>query len=217
VIEMLLPAVVAVVEAAAGEVHDPMLPEEREALGAAVPSRRAEYAAGRSCARRALSALGQSPQPVLPGSHREPRWPDGFVGSITHCSGYCAAAVARADEIATIGIDAEVDEPLPHGILEQIAVPDELQWLRAGAADGVCWDRLLFSAKESVFKAWFPLTRRWLAFEEARVSFAATTGTFDVQLLVDGPHVGGIEVRRFSGRFHAGDGLLLTAIALAAP
>lgn len=216
VIEQLLPAVVAVVEAGADESHEPLLAEERDALGAAVRRRRDEFAAGRSCARRALAALGQPPRAILPGAHREPRWPVGFVGSITHCSGYCAAAVARADEIVTLGIDAEIHEPLPAGILDEIAVPGELDWLRTRAGDGTCWDRLLFSAKESVFKAWFPLAGRWLDFEDARISFAPGSGTFDAQLLVEGPRVAGSEVRGFSGRFHAGEGLVLTAITMAA-
>jgi 4'-phosphopantetheinyl transferase EntD len=217
VIEKLLPAVVAVAEAVDDESPDPLFDEEDEALGGAVPHRRVEFATGRSCARRALSALGQPPRPILPGSHREPLWPDGFVGSITHCSGYCAAAVARVEEIATIGVDAEIDEPLPPGILDKIALPGELAWVRARTGDGMCWDRLLFSAKESVFKAWFPLAGRWLGFEHARVSFDAATGTFDARLLVDGPRVGGIEVRGFSGRFRAGAGLVLTALTMAQP
>jgi len=215
-IELLLPSVVAAFEVAAGEPCDPLLPEEHEVLGEVVARRRAEFEAGRSCARRALAALGQPPRPLLVGGHREPCWPDGFVGSITHCPGFCAAAVARSREIATIGIDAEVDEPLPAGIVEQIALPVELEWLRTRTGGGCCWDRLLFSAKESVFKAWFPLAGGWLGFEQAHVTFAPRAGTFRARLLVERPQLGGPIVRGFDGRFLVADGFALTAIALPA-
>ena len=213
VIDGLLPAAVVVVEAAAGDLPDPLFLEERAALSRSIPRRLEEFAVGRTCARRALGALGEPSQPILPGAHREPRWPSGFVGSITHCPGYCAAAVARADEIAAIGIDAEVNEPLPPGVLDQVALPAELAWLRARDGHGGCRDRLLFSAKECVFKAWFPLTDRWLGFENACISFSHDTGTFEAQLLIDGPRIGGVRVRSFTGRFRVGDGLVLTAIA----
>ena len=174
VIEVLLPSAVVVIEAGHGAPIDALLAEERAAIAVSVPRRREEFTIGRSCARRALQTLGQPPCPILPGFHREPIWPAGFVGSITHCSGYCAAAVAR--EIVTVGIDAELDEPLPSGVLEQVAAPVELEWLRSHLNGGICWDRLLFSAKESVFKAWFPLAQRWLGFEDARITSPRTPG-----------------------------------------
>ena len=214
-IETLLPSAVVVIEAVAGAPIDGLLAGERAVVSASVPARREEFAVGRSCARRALQTLGQPPCPILPGSHREPMWPAGFVGSITHCSGYCAAAVARADEIVTVGIDAELDEPLPPGVLEQVAMPMELEWLARLNGD-ICWDRLLFSAKESVFKAWFPLAQRWLGFEDARIGFAPDAETFEAQLLVEGPLVRGVVVRSFAGRFLVRDGLVLTAIAMTA-
>lgn len=214
VIEKLLPAVVAVAEAIDDESPDPLFDEEDEALGGAVPRRRVEFATGRSCARRALSALGQPPRSILPGSHREPLWPDGFVGSITHCSGYCAAAVARVEEIATIGVDAEIDEPLPPSILDKIALPGELEWMRARTGDGMCWDRLLFSAKESVFKAWFPLMRRWLGFEAVRVRFDPATQTFCASFLDERPVIDGRSVTAFEGRYRVCGTHVLTAVTL---
>ena len=201
-------------EAVPGAPRDALLAAERAVIASSVPERREEFTVGRSCARRALQTLGQPPCPILPGLHREPMWPAGFVGSITHCSGYCAAAVARVDEIVTLGIDAELDEPLPSGVLEQVALPIELEWLRARVKGGICWDRLLFSAKESVFKAWFPLAQRWLGFEDTRIGFGPNAGTFEAQLLIDGPRVRGVEVRSFTGRYLVHDGLVLTAIAM---
>ena len=77
----------------------------------------------RTCARIALGRLGLPPAPLLSGPKREPLWPDGVVGSITHCDGYRAVAVARADQLASIGIDAEPHAELPAGILARIALP----------------------------------------------------------------------------------------------
>ena len=112
-----------------------------------------------------------------------------------------------------MGIDAEIHEALPADVLPRVAREQERRWL-AEAPGGVHWDRLLFSAKESVYKAWFPLTGRWLGFEDAVVTFNPAAGTFHARLLVAPPPVDGCDLRGFTGRFLARDGLVLTAIAL---
>ncbi|MBO0877952.1 MAG: 4'-phosphopantetheinyl transferase, partial [Pseudonocardia sp.] len=89
----------------------PLWPEEAAHIGHAVPRRRDEYACVRHCARQGLAALGIAPAAILSGSRREPLWPPGAVGSMTHCAGYRAAAVARASDVAAVGIDAEPHEP----------------------------------------------------------------------------------------------------------
>jgi 4'-phosphopantetheinyl transferase EntD len=155
--------------------HAPLYPEEAEAVARAVDKRRAEYAAGRACARAALASLGNAPGPIPRESERgAPVWPAGFVGSITHTEGYRAAAVARAGDILTLGIDAEPHGPLPDGILDAIlATPAERAALEThtGRSPHVRWDRLLFSAKETVYKAWYPFHRRMLGFQEAELLF----------------------------------------------
>ncbi|MFE7675750.1 4'-phosphopantetheinyl transferase superfamily protein [Streptomyces albidoflavus] len=87
-----------------------------------------------------------------------------------------------------LGIDAEPGLPLPSGVLEAITHPAELARLRAldRAAPGRApWGQLLFSAKESAYKAWFPLGRR-LDFVEADADIGAD-GSFRVMLRVRGP------------------------------
>src|SRR5262249_58497649 len=100
--------------------------------------------------------------PVLPGRAGEPRWPDGVVGSITHCAGYRACAVAPARGMAAIGIDAEPCLTLADGLLAAVAGAAERAWLAelGAASPGMPWDRLLFSAKESGYKAWYVYTGR---------------------------------------------------------
>ncbi|PRY34594.1 4'-phosphopantetheinyl transferase family protein [Umezawaea tangerina] len=214
----LLPSPVAAVDRFDDPEGVELFPEELALLEKSVEKRRKEFTTGRFCARTALGQLGFPPVPVLPGPKREPVWPDGVVGSITHCTGYRAAAVARTSDFRSIGIDAEPNAPTPKGVLEAIAVPTELarmDGLRA-AGDKVSWDRLLFSAKESVYKAWFPLTRLWLGFEDADVTIDPDAGTFTARILVEAPIVDGEPLTGFTGRWLARDGFVITSIAVPA-
>ncbi|CAL9630359.1 MULTISPECIES: 4'-phosphopantetheinyl transferase family protein [Streptomyces] len=218
-IEELLPETVVTVEAYGHDGPDtPLYPEEAALVARAVPKRQREFAVVRSCARRALEKLGVPPQPILPGERGAPGWPEGVVGSMTHSDGYCAASLVRAGDLASLGIDAETDAPLPEGVLAAVALPAEEERLRRLAAQhpGVHWDRLLFSAKESVYKAWFPLTGKWLDFMEADIEITADGG-FTARLLVPGPLVGGHRLDRFDGRWTAGRGLVATAIGVPHP
>jgi len=197
-------------------IESTLFPEEREHIAQAVAKRRAEFAAVRRCARTALRELGYPPVPILPGEHREPQWPDGVIGSMTHCAGYCAAAVAREGEVPALGIDAEVHAPLPEGVLGLISLESERELiakLAAKAPGGVHWDRVLFSAKESVYKAWFPLARRWLGFEQADIELRPD-GTFGATLLLgaDEPGPAGGLPSGFAGRWTVADGLTATVI-----
>ncbi|MEV4624751.1 4'-phosphopantetheinyl transferase superfamily protein [Micromonospora sp. NPDC049523] len=215
-IERLLCAPVAAVEAFDDSRPGLLFPEEEALLANSVEKRRNEFVTARRCAREALAELGIAAAPLLPGPQREPRWPAGVVGSITHCDGYRAAAVARTTDLATIGIDAEPHLPLPSGVLEAVALPAEVALLAklAESDPSVCWDRLLFCAKEAVYKAWFPLARRWLDFHEAEIEIDPATGTFTAVLLVPGPLVDGVPLTGFTGRWLVDRGLLLAAITM---
>jgi len=209
-IERLLPPEV---RAVAMRGDDPGLhpfPEEEALLGQAVASRRAEFIAARHCARQALRALGLPEGPILRGPKREPLWPPGIIGSITHCTGYRAAAVARAAEVLTIGIDAEPHAAIPDRVGLRILDDAERAWA-ASAPSGIHWDRLIFSAKESVYKAWYPLAQSWLGFEDARITINPGAGSFRARLLIDPPP--GVPAE-FDGRYLIEDGLVMTAIAV---
>jgi 4'-phosphopantetheinyl transferase EntD len=216
VIARLMPPGVAVADARGPLPGEALLPEEEPLVAKAVEKRRSEFVTVRTCARIALSELGVPPVPLLSGPKREPLWPEGIVGSLTHCDGYRAAAVARSTTVASIGIDAEPHAALPDGILPRVSLPQEQAHLRT-LPPGVHWDRLLFSAKESVYKTWFPLARCWLGFEDARLTFLPgadpVLGEFTATLLVPGMP-GGIDT--FRGRYTVGEGLLVTAITLPA-
>jgi 4'-phosphopantetheinyl transferase EntD len=218
VIEKILRAAVEWAEAFADPPGVPLFPEEEVLVARSVESRRREFATARHCAHHALARLGVPSAPITRGERGAPQWPAGIVGSITHCAGYRAAVVARARDMVTVGIDAEQDEALPDGVLDLVSLPDERARLRdlAAADPGTCWDRLLFSAKEAVYKAWFPLAGRWLGFDQAEITLSAAAGTFEARLLVPAPEVEGFPLRGFTGRWLASDGLILTAITLPA-
>ena len=131
------------------------LPEEEPLIAKSVAKRRNEFITVRYCAREALGELGVAPVPILKGEKGEPCWPDGIVGSLTHCEGFRGAAVARHDEVRSVGIDAEPHDVLPKGVLDAISLPRERAELQA-MPTGLHWDRILFCAKEATYKAWFP-------------------------------------------------------------
>jgi 4'-phosphopantetheinyl transferase EntD len=213
VIGEILPPAVAAEETFGDDPDAEVFPGEEQAIANAVGKRQREFITARACARAALARLGLPPTPILRGEQGAPQWPAGVVGSITHCAGYRACAVARRAEVVTIGLDAEPHGPLPDRVLGTVASDQEQARLAelSAAVPGVHWDRLLFSAKESVYKAWYPLTGRWLGFGDAAVDFSPESGRFSARILLPDAPVNG-----FNGRWLVADGLLATAIALEA-
>jgi 4'-phosphopantetheinyl transferase EntD len=216
VIAELLPAVVASAECFGDPSGVVLFDEERAVVARAVDKRRREFATVRHCARRALAALGHPPVALLPGRRGAPLWPDGIVGSMTHCDGYRGAALARAGEVHAVGIDAEPDGPLPDGVLDLIARPGEITHLAdlrdRGGAGPEHWERLLFSCKETVFKVWYPLTQRELDFQEASIRLDPRDATFTVELLAD--RGDGVLPARLAGRWIAAHSLVISTITL---
>lgn len=160
-------------------------PLEKSLVTNSVDVRRAEFGDARWCAHSALSHLGcGGDAPILKGERGMPLWPEGVVGSVTHTDGFRAAVVAPTRSVRSIGLDAEPAEPLPDNVLESIARPAEIEQLDELRAAGVhCADRLLFCAKESTYKSWFPMTHRFLDFDGAEVDIRED-GTFVSYLMV---------------------------------
>lgn len=217
-IEDLLPPQVAVVDTTA-DLAGELFPAEAAVLARAVEKRRREFTTVRVCARRAMAALGVEPHPLLPGERGAPTWPAGLVGTMTHCDGYRAAAVARAGQLPGLGIDGEPHDRLPPGVLGVVASASERAAL-AGLArrdPAVHWDRVLFSAKESVYKAWFPRRRTWLGFEDVELTIDPGRGTFSARRLREGQDDAGqagdqddAGLEGLRGRWAVRDGLVLT-------
>src|ERR687893_269172 len=161
-----------------------MFSDEAAAVASAGAERRREFGTVRWCARKALRQLGVPAAPILPDGNRAPRWPIGVVGSMTHCAGYRAAVVAGSGELRGVGIDAEPHAALPADVRDFVLRDEERKRLLAlaGADPGRHWDRIVFCAKEAVYKAWFPLTGQWLDFDDVSVS-VDLDGTFRARLL----------------------------------
>src|SRR5271169_5028265 len=193
------------------------LPEEEPLIAKSVAKRRNEFITVRHCARIALGQLGVAPVPILKGDKGEPCWPDGVVGSLTHCAGYRGAVVGRDGVVRSVGVDAEPHDVLPDGVLDAISLAAERTEI-ASLPAGVHWDRILFCAKEATYKAWFPLTKRWLGFEDAHITFdideSGSGGTFESMILIDGATLSGPPLTSLAGRWSVEQELVLTAIVL---
>ncbi len=172
--------------------HSSLLPGEQALVANAVERRRREFAEGRDCAHRVLAGLGWAGFAVLAGPNREPLWPPGVVGSITHCEGYVAAAAARVADLGSIrslGIDAEVRVPLGPEVSRLVLTEDERR--RTSRSGDATLATAYFGAKEAVYKSWFPLTGRWLDYQDAELDLDPAAGNFDVRLLPSAPEPAG--------------------------
>lgn len=192
-------------------------PDEEPLIERSVIKRRNEFVTVRYCARLALEELGEPPVAILKGEKGEPCWPAGIVGSLTHCAGFRGAVVGRSAAVRSVGIDAEPHDVLPDGVLKAISLSAERDEL-AGLPTGPHWDRILFCAKEATYKAWFPLTKRWLGFEDAHITFstdaAGDRGHFNSRILIDPAALSGPPLSELRGRWSVRNGLVLTAIIL---
>lgn len=189
---------------------------ERGAVARAVPSRRAEFAAGRVLARRLLERVNVAAAPIPVGPGRAPVWPEGVVGSIAHTRGLCVAAAARRADIRSLGIDAEPDEPLEPDLWDTICTDEEIAWLGGQPAESRGrLARILFSAKESVFKCQYPVTRDWLDFKDVTIRLGAT-GELTPHL-PDRASCKADPRGRWFGRFVVREGWIMTGVWLPAP
>ena len=140
-------------------------------------SRKEHYRSGRICAGEVLSKLGTIGQPVLRDPQtREPLWPEGISGAITHSGNWAAAAAGKTSDVLGIGIDLEdLERQVDSRISRHVCIPEEQKWLQE--CEEECLEqnlKIIFSAKESIFKAFFPYTRTYLHFHDARILMEQT-------------------------------------------
>lgn len=170
--------------------------------------RRRDYALGRWCAHEAMAAFDRSQEPLLTGTSRAPAWPEGLIGSITHCNTYCAAAVAKLEEFAGIGIDAEQWRNFPSDIQKHVATEEEFRLSNLDLSDMVSL-ALFFSAKESLFKALNPMTGLFFDFLSISMRIDISSGDF----FIDSETLPQIALYKpnLVGRFLITDELVLTS------
>ncbi|MFD3869490.1 4'-phosphopantetheinyl transferase [Streptomyces sp. NPDC058623] len=201
----------------AGETPPALYPVEEAAAVRFVPRRHAEFAATRALARRALADLGVAPGPLPVGRAGGPDWPPGVVGSLTHCPTWRAAVVARRADVHALGIDVEQAVELRHGLLERICVNQyEVEAIRTLTArhEGIPFGKVLFSAKEAVFKTWAPLTGMRLEFRQAEITLRVTgsdTGSFRVRFPAMESMANAYQTNEIRGKWIIRKGVVATA------
>jgi 4'-phosphopantetheinyl transferase EntD len=185
--------------------------EELECARSFSAKRRAEFAAGRACARLLLAQHGHGSFSLLPGEDRRPQWPSGIVGSISHTEGFCGAVTARTVDAVSVGFDAEVVGGVEESLWPQLFTGSEREALRALPAEMRAFAATVtFGAKEAFYKCRFGVDPRWIDFTDVVVRLRIDT-TFAGSFEVCGPAYAE-EASPASGRFALYRNLALTGI-----
>lgn len=201
-----------------------LLPEESALLSdRAVEKRRTEFLLGREAAHRALEQLGKLERtPILKGEHREPLWPKGFCGSISHAGQLAAAAAASLNEVVSIGLDIEqIVADRGSSVRTAIGSPDECAWIEEQPELMNFRSLLIFSAKETLYKTIFPFCRTFLPFSVAEVkplSASSLSVKLNSELVLQYPSLadlGNLSVQ-WQEATYAGDKYLLTSLYIPA-
>ncbi len=153
-------------------------------LARAVISRKAEHLAGRIAAVHALRHAGGPATPPGIGAHREPLWPQGYTGSITHAGSLAlAAAKPMGEGFSSLGIDYQplLTDNDARKLADGVLFGNERARLQAVSVPFHLALSQIFSAKESLFKALFPAVQSWFGFECAQ-AVALTSGIVTLEL-----------------------------------
>lgn len=175
--------------------------------------RRAEFLAGRECARVALQRLGAADTGVTANANGSPRWPEGFVGSISHSSGFCVAIAGNAEDYVSLGVDAQHFRDVRPDLWPLIMTRSELEWLPSQGSRSESFAAVLFSAKEAFYKCQFAVTTNWLDFLD--VTVCVQPGGHDCGTLVPASVGGALEnVGKFAGAYAFDDDLVISVFWL---
>jgi len=187
---------------------DSLIEQERQLVAAAAPTRRAEFAAGRVCAHRALRAIDADVPVVGRGSRRQPVWPAGTTGSISHTADVAlAVAAVRTSTLGGLGVDIEVVGALDAEVQAIVLDRDERAACEA-TPDPSATATTAFCCKEAAFKALYPRLGREIEFLEAHVELVDGVGVVDVAHL-------GVSTLVWAGR--VGDLVAATAVLATDP
>ena len=155
--------------------------DEEMTISQAVEHRLNEFRTGRRLAREALARLGCSVRCITPDADRVPRWPGGFVGTISHTTDLCAVVVGRTHNLLGIGVDIENINENVTELEEYICRPEESS---SNSPLGKAGNSTLlrFVAKEAFYKAYFPATRRFVEFLDLRVHLDLSRNQFEIEI-----------------------------------
>jgi 4'-phosphopantetheinyl transferase EntD len=156
-----------------------LIGSELSAAASMSPERLAAFRLGRHCARMALKKQGLDNVELPLGLGRAPVWPYGFVGSISHTGSLALSAAAPSNVVSGLGIDVEKAGSLDLPLLEIICRPEEVAGLEEIGPPEIA-ARLLFSAKESVYKCIWPRLRRYVDFLDVGIEIDTHQHTYRI-------------------------------------
>lgn len=188
-----------------------LAPAERRQLGEVCEKRLAEFSAGRSQARRLISVLTGTAEPLLAGNYRQPLWPADITGSISHSDDFCAVAVAAKSTVADLGIDVETFEALDPEVVDIVLTPTEIA--ATGHLDG--WTRkLMFSIKESNYKCCYHRVNAFIDFKQCEITLDLKTCSY-MSTIVCNNHTGMEMCLHVKGRWLVESNHIFTSAYLA--
>ncbi len=187
-------------------------PIEQQHIKDAVLKRRQEFSTGRVCAHSALGNLGQTSDAILAGEKREPIWPDGVVGSISHSGNCCVAGVSTDPNVLSIGLDVETREGVSKGVRDLVCTCEELEALEENKDNPELW-KLIFSAKESIYKSLYPVLKCWISFSQASLYFDFNAMTYTV-VMDESLNIPDDILQNMHGRFVVSEDYLFTSMEI---
>ncbi len=144
--------------------------------------RRLDFATGRFCARKAMESLGIDPQALLIGNNREPLWPIGITGSISHSRKMCGAIAGKNRHFQSLGLDIEEVGRVQSSVWNSIFTDVEQIFLNQFESfEQQQYATLLFAMKEAFYKFQFPITRKYLGFKEVELHIEASAIEFSIK------------------------------------
>lgn len=147
-----------------------LLPAELAIVAQSVEKRQIEFSTGRYCAQQALAVLINSQPAVLQGKGREPLWPHGMVGSISHSNKLAGAVVALQQDVTAIGLDIETVGGVKPKLWDLVFHDAEQDLIRNKEERAATWATLLFSLKEAFYKLQYPLTGQFVDFKDILIA-----------------------------------------------
>ena len=211
--KQVVPEGLSVVARDPAQIADARDPVEGDAVKGAVPTRVAEFHAGRAAARAAMVAIGLPPRPIPMGPDRAPIWPAGARGSISHTSTACVAVVGPADTWGSIGVDLEDAAALDPDLIAEVCTKPEQAWLQTqDPSERGLMAKLIFSVKEAAYKAQYPLTYEMFGFDAFEVTIDRANTAFCARFVT--PQGGIASGKSMMGNFAHAAGLIVCAVVL---
>jgi 4'-phosphopantetheinyl transferase EntD len=134
------------------------------------PQRLTDFSTGRYCATKSLEQLGVENAIIPIGKDREPTWPEGIVGSISHCDSLTGAIVAKSLDYISLGLDIEEIGRVTPDLWDLVFTENEKNFLSGlSEKEVLVQSTVIFSAKEAFYKFQYPITKIFLDFLDVEV------------------------------------------------